>query len=118
MLFGLISSTQAQTITGAWKGKIGSAHTELKLIKKGDSILGTSYYYTSRSNYIRYAVKGYFDPNSNSVVWWDDAMLEDRLSGKIFGSDKEALLSVAAFSFPPGDKNLLQVTNIEYDNKN
>lgn len=91
----------AQTITGAWKGKIGSAHTELKLIKKGDSLLGTSYYYTSRSNYIRYAVKGYFDPNSNSVIWWDEAMLEDRLSGKIFGNDgKEALLSVADFNCP------------------
>jgi hypothetical protein len=92
---------QAQTITGAWKGKIGSAHTELKLIKKGDSLLGTSYYYTSRSNYIRYAVKGYFDPNSNSVIWWDEAMLEDRLSGRIFGADgKEALLSVADFNCP------------------
>ena len=97
---------QAQTITGAWKGKIGSAHTELKLIKKGDSLLGTSYYYTSRSNYVRYAVKGYFDPNSNSVVWWDEAMLEDRLSGRIFGSDgKEALLSVADFNCP-GEKTM------------
>ena len=117
MLFGL-TSTQAQTITGAWKGKIGSAHTELKLIKKGDSILGTSYYYTSRSNYIRYAVKGYFDPNSNSVVWWDDAMLEDRLSGKIFGSDKEALLSVADFNCPGEEKMRLDGESTERDNKN
>jgi hypothetical protein len=98
---GFSNVLQAQTITGAWKGKIGSAHTELKLIKKGDSLLGTSYYYTSRSNYIRYAVKGYFDPNSNSVIWWDEAMLEDRLSGRIFGNDgKEALLSVADFNCP------------------
>lgn len=111
-------STQAQTITGAWKGKIGSAHTELKLIKKGDSILGTSYYYTSRSNYIRYAVKGYFDPNSNSVVWWDDAMLDDRLSGKIFGSDKEALLSVADFNCPGEEKMRLDGESTERDNKN
>jgi hypothetical protein len=89
---------------GAWKGKIGSAYTELKLIKKGDSLLGTSYYYTSRSNYVRYAVKGYFDPNNNSVIWWDEAMLEDRLSGRIFGADgKEALLSVADFNCP-GEK--------------
>jgi hypothetical protein len=116
---GLFSeSTQAQTITGAWKGKIGSAHTELKLIKKGDSLLGTSYYYTSRSNYIRYAVKGYFDPNSNSVVWWDDAMLEDRLSGKIFGDDKEALLSVADFNCP-GEKTMrLDGESTERDNRN
>jgi hypothetical protein len=100
------NALQAQTITGAWKGRIGSAHTELKLIKKGDSLLGTSYYYTSRSNYIRYAVKGYFDPNSNSVIWWDEAMLEDRLSGRIFGADgKEALLSVADFNCP-GEKTM------------
>ncbi|OQP46638.1 hypothetical protein [Niastella populi] len=95
----LSNSIQAQTITGAWKGMIGSAHTELKLIKKGDSLLGTSYYYTSRSNYIRFAVKGYFDPNNNSVIWWDEAMLEDRLSGRIYGG-KEALLSVADFNCP------------------
>jgi hypothetical protein len=110
--------TQAQTITGAWKGRIGSAHTELKLIKKGDSLLGTSYYYTSHSNYIRYAVKGYFDPNTNSVVWWDDAILEDRLSGKIFGSDKEALLSVADFNCPGEKTMMLDGESTERDNRN
>ena len=108
----------SQTITGAWKGKIGSANTELKLIKKGDSLLGTSYYYTSRSNYIRYAVKGYFDPNSNSVVWWDEDMLEDRLSGKLFGADKEALLSVADFNCPGEERMRLDGESTERDNKN
>jgi hypothetical protein len=124
LLLGLLfcsfisNSTQAQTITGAWKGKIGSAHTELKLIKKGDSLLGTSYYYTSRNNYIRYAVKGYFDPNSNSVIWWDEAMLEDRLSGKIFGDDKEALLSVADFNCP-GEKTMrLDGESTDRDDRN
>ena len=122
--FGLIAicffnlAAKAQTITGAWKGKIGSANTELKLIKKGDSLLGTSYYYTSRSNYIRYAVKGYFDPNSNSVVWWDEDMLEDRLSGKLFGADKEALLSVADFNCPGEEKMRLDGESTERDNKN
>ena len=111
--------TQAQTITGAWKGKIGSAHTELKLIKKGDSLLGTSYYYTSRNNYVRYAVKGYFDPNDNSVVWWDDALLEDRLSGNIFGGgDKGAMLSVADFNCPGEKTMLLDGESTERDNKN
>jgi hypothetical protein len=124
LLFGLLfcgffsESTQAQTITGAWKGKIGSAHTELKLIKKGDSLLGTSYYYTSRSQYIRYAVKGYFDPNNNSVVWWDDAMLEDRLSGNMFGNERDALLSVADFNCP-GEKTMrLDGESTDRDNKN
>jgi hypothetical protein len=117
MLLGVIcSSSQAQTITGAWKGKIGSAHTELKLIKKGDSLLGTSYYYTSRSNYIRYAVKGYFDPNSNSVVWWDDAILEDRLSGRILANDKDALLSVADFNCPGEEKMRLDGSSTDRDN--
>ncbi|MFL5744564.1 MAG: hypothetical protein ACJ751_07870 [Niastella sp.] len=112
-------ATHAQTITGAWKGKIGSAHTELKLIKKGDSLLGTSYYYTSRNNYIRYAVKGYFDPNNNSVVWWDDAMLEDRLSGSLFGGgDKEALLSVADFNCPGEKTMMLDGESTVRDNKN
>jgi hypothetical protein len=121
--FGLIAfcffnlPATSQTITGAWKGKIGSANTELKLIKKGDSLLGTSYYYTSRSNYIRYAVKGYFDPNSNSVVWWDEEMLENRLSGKLFGSDKEALLSVADFNCPGEEKMRLDGESTERDNK-
>lgn len=117
MLLGVGSSTKAQTITGAWKGKIGSAHTELKLIKKGDSLLGTSYYYTSRSNYIRYGVKGYFDPNSNSVVWWDDAMLEDRLSGRIVGNDKDALLSVADFNCPGEEKMRLDGSSTDRDDK-
>jgi hypothetical protein len=105
-------ATQAQTITGAWKGRIGSAHTELKLIKKGDSLLGTSYYYTSHNNYIRYAVKGYFDPNDNSVVWWDDAVLEDRFSGKI-----GAMLSVADFNCPGEKTMLLDGESTDRDNK-
>lgn len=119
LLLGTLTGSMAtaQTITGAWKGKIGSAHTELKLIKKGDSLLGTSYYYTSRNNYIRYAVKGYFDPNSNSVVWWDDAMLEDRLSGKLFGGDKDALLSVADFNCPGEDKMRLDGESTGRDNR-
>jgi hypothetical protein len=107
----------AQTITGAWKGKIGSANTELKLIKKGDSLLGTSYYYTSHNRYRRYAVKGYFDPHNNTVVWWDDEMLEDRLTGRIFGADKDAMLAVADFNCPGEDKMRLDGESTERDNK-
>lgn len=107
----------SQTITGAWKGKIGSAKTELKLIKKGDSLVGTSYYYTSKSNYRRYAVKGYFDPETNNVIWWDDEMLEDRLTGRIFGKDKDALLAVADFNCPGEDKMLLDGESTQRDDK-
>jgi hypothetical protein len=62
---------QAQPITGVWKGKMGSAKVELKLVRKGDSLIGTSYYYDSKSNYRRYSVKGYFDDKNNDVIWWD-----------------------------------------------
>jgi hypothetical protein len=122
-LFGLMlflflyTAASAQTITGAWRGKIGSANAELKLIKKGDSLLGTSYYYTSHNKYRRYAVRGYFDPNTNAVVIWDDEMLEDRLSGKIFAADKEALLSVADFNCPGEDKMRLDGESSERDDK-
>jgi hypothetical protein len=40
-----LSDTNAQTITGAWKGKINNTKVELKLIKSGDSLSGTVYYY-------------------------------------------------------------------------
>src|SRR5947208_11415847 len=67
---------RAQPITGIWKGKMGSSRVELKLIRKGDSLIGTSYYYDSKSNYRRYSVKGYFDDKNNDVLWWDDALIE------------------------------------------
>src|SRR6185503_17306376 len=54
--------SSAQMITGVWKGKINKKKTELKIIQKGDSLLGTSYYYESENNYRRYSIKGYFDP--------------------------------------------------------
>jgi hypothetical protein len=107
----------AQTITGAWKGKIGNTRTELKLIKKGDSLLGTAYYYTSKSHYRRYAVRGYFDGQTNDVVWWDAELLEDKASGGLFGSSKEPLLAVADFNCPGEDKMLLDGSSTERDHK-
>jgi hypothetical protein len=67
-----------QQITGVWKGKIDRKKVELKIIQKGDSLTGTSYYYESANSYSRYSIKGYFDPNTNSAVWWDDQLLEER----------------------------------------
>jgi hypothetical protein len=103
-----------QTITGAWKGKIGSMRTELKLIKKGDSLMGTSYYYSGKNNYRRYSIKGYFDPETNSVIWWDDALLEEKGSGSGFGH-KEPFLSVADFNCPGENKMLLEGKSSERD---
>src|SRR5678815_3861746 len=60
----------AQQITGVWGGKINRKRAEVKFVQKGDSITGTSYYYESGENYLRYSIKGYFDASNNSVVWW------------------------------------------------
>ncbi|MHA4843713.1 hypothetical protein ACX0G7_06105 [Flavitalea antarctica] len=116
IIFSILSVNMAlgQTITGAWKGKIGSMRTELKLIKKGDSLMGTSYYYSSRNNYRRYSIKGYFDPETNSVIWWDDALLEEKGSGAGF-SHKEPFLSVADFNCPGENKMLLEGTSSDKD---
>src|SRR5687767_7846576 len=78
-LFSFISNlSSGQMITGVWKGKINKKKTEVKIIQNGDSLLGTSYYYESETNYRRYSIKGYFDPNTNQAVWWDDQLLEEK----------------------------------------
>src|SRR4249919_1848155 len=77
LFFFICLQIQAQPITGIWKGKMGSSRVELKLVRKGDSLIGTSYYYDSKSNFRRYSVKGYFDGQTNDVIWWDDALIED-----------------------------------------
>ena len=95
-------------ITGVWKGKINKKKTELKIIQKGDSLLGTSYYYESENNYRRYSIKGYFDPNTNKAVWWDDQLLEER-TGKLGLNTpgKIPYLSSADFNCPGSDKMFL-----------
>ena len=92
--------TQAQPITGIWKGKMGNYKVELKLVRKGDSLIGTSYYFDSKSNYRRYSVKGYFDDKNNDVIWWDDVLIEDNISNHFFRTGNGALLAVADFNCP------------------
>jgi hypothetical protein len=95
------SPAQAQPITGTWRGKIGPIKIELKLIKKGDSLVGTSYYYTSSTNFRSYAVRGYFDDASNSVVWWDDRLIEDQHAGSgPQPAAQQPVLAVADFNCP------------------
>ena len=101
----------AQQITGIWKGKIKATSVELKIIKSGDSLTGTSYY-GSKNNFRRYSIKGYFDPETNDVIWWDDELL----SGNN-GPATEASLSVADFNCPGEDKMLLDGTSSVRDNK-
>jgi len=108
----------AQTITGAWKGKINNTRLELKLIRSGDSLQGTSYYYESKNNFRRYTVKGYFDPLTNQVIWWDDILVTDQVSG-IFARAlaPDALLAAADFNCPGENEMLLDGTATLRDNK-
>jgi hypothetical protein len=98
----------SQMITGVWKGRINKKKTELKIIQNGDSLVGTSYYYESESNYRRYSIRGYFDPNTNEAVWWDDQLLEEK-TGKpgLTSPGKIPYLSSADFNCPGSDKMLL-----------
>lgn len=89
-------------VTGLWHGKINGQKVEIKLIKSGDSLTGTSYYYSSANNYRRYTIKGYFDERSNEAVWWDDKLVEEK-SGGLFGTPgKIPFLSRADFNCPGG----------------
>jgi len=107
--FGCFSGLlYAQMITGTWKGKINRQKVEVKIIQNGDSLTGTSYYYESANNYRRYSIRGYFDPNTNSAVWWDDQLLEEK-SGRfsISTPGKIPLLSRADFNCPGGSRMML-----------
>ncbi len=89
-------------ITGVWQGKINKQKVEVKIIQNGDSLSGTSYYYESPSRYRRYSIKGYFDENDNSVVWWDDRLIEDKMNGYNLFQKNKPVLSVADFNCPGG----------------
>ncbi len=91
---------KAQPITGVWRGKLGNSKVELKLVRKGDSLIGTSYYYDSKSSYRRYSVKGYFDDKENDVIWWDDVLIEENGSRRVNGTGPQPLLAVADFNCP------------------
>lgn len=95
-------------ITGIWKGKMGRQKTEVKFIQKGDSLTGTSYYYTSSDNYRRYSIKGYFDAATNAVVWWDDHLIEEKTGGLSIGSPgRIPQLAQADFNCPGGNVMML-----------
>lgn len=108
LLLLLPASGPAQMITGTWHGKINRQKVELKIIQKGDSLTGTSYYYESVNNYRRYTIKGYFDAATNAAVWWDDQLLAEK-SGRfsINTPGKVPLLSTADFNCPGGGKMML-----------
>lgn len=92
-------------------------NAEVKLVKKGDSLLGTAYYYTSKKHYRRYAVRGYFDGETNDVVWWDETLLEDKVSGNLFGPSGGPSLSVADFNCPGDVTMKLDGSSTDRDHK-
>jgi hypothetical protein len=99
----------AQPVTGVWRGKIDHRNVELKIVKNGDSLTGTSYYYASANNFSSYSIKGYFDATDNSVVWWDDQLIEER-SGKSLLPKRPASphISKADFNCPGGTEMYLK----------
>ena len=113
VLCSLVVHVNAQQITGIWSGKINRKRAEVKFVQKGDSITGTSYYYESGENYLRYTIKGYFDASNNSVVWWDDELISN--GGKNF--KEVALLSVADFNCPGDGKMMLDGTATPKENQ-
>ena len=108
ILFSLSAlSATAQPITGVWKGKIDRKKVEVKIIQNGDSLTGTSYYFETPLNYRRYTIKGYFNPVDNSVVWWDDRLIEEKGIKALINPGKIPLLSVADFNCPGGGQMFL-----------
>jgi len=100
----------SQMITGVWKGKIGKQKAEVKIVQKGDSLTGTSYYYENSGNFRRYSIKGYFDADNNSAVWWDDQLIEEKSGRFNLGFGKIAFLSRADFNCPGGGEMMLDGT--------
>jgi hypothetical protein len=110
LLDGIVfySYANAQPITGIWKGKIDHKNVELKIVKNGDSLTGTSYYYQSLNSYRRYSIKGYFDDRDNSVVWWDDQLIDEKNSNTLLASKRaSSYRSTADFNCPGGTKMYL-----------
>jgi hypothetical protein len=114
-LIFLASSLDAQQITGIWEGKINNNKVEVKIIQKGDSLTGTSYYHSGGNNYRRYTIKGYFDPETNEVVWWDDQLIDDK-KGRGFSQGHVPLVSRADFNCPGGAKMMLEGKSTKKEN--
>ena len=60
--------------------------------------MGTSYYFESPDSYRRYSIRGYFDDQSQNVVWWDEQLLEEKAAAH--GVSREARMMVAEFNCP------------------
>jgi hypothetical protein len=85
----IILSGYAQPLTGIWKGRVNKQtgllsktyNLELKLVRNGDSLTGSSYYFTSKDAYARFLVKGYVNPYDGTVTWWDETLTDSKNQG-------------------------------------
>ena len=113
-------SVGAQTITGVWRGKIKGQQAEVKIVKSGDELVGVAYYYQKKNKYKRYSLRGHFDPNTNSVIWWDEMLLDDYGTGGIMQlrPDAGAQMMVADFNCPGGEEMYLDGTSSSRDQQN
>lgn len=93
-----------QSITGVWRGKISkglkSYNLELKLVRVGDSLTGTAYYY-SGSHYARFAVKGTMTMDGDAL-WWDESLIHTKGNSYMI-PNKTAQLFAADFNCPGED---------------
>jgi len=97
----------SQPLTGIWQGKINkqpgllskSYNLELKLVRNGDSLTGSSYYFTSKDAYSRFLVKGYVNPYDGTVTWWDETFIESKNQGNN-KQEASTLLFVTDFNCP------------------
>lgn len=112
----LVSS---QMITGHWKGRINRQKVEIKIIQQGDRLTGTSYYYESPNHFRKYSIKGYFDPNTNSAVWWDDELLQEKTGRlNISTPGKLPMLSRADFNCPGDGRMILEGKSAKKEEEN
>src|SRR5688572_15273619 len=110
------TAVKAQMITGVWKGRISRQKAELKIVLNGDSLTGTAYYFESANNYRRYSIKGYFDQLTNSAVWWDDQLIEERSTRFSLSSPgRVPMLSIADFNCPGDGRMMLDGTSTKKD---
>jgi len=112
----IVFAIAAQPVTGVWRGKVVKGNPpfattyklEVKLVKQGDSLTGTAYYYANSNNYFRYSVKGYLDPVDASVHWWDENLLEKKGGSSVINPlNNQPLAMQTDFNCPGGGTMML-----------
>lgn len=108
----------SQSVIGVWRGKISRGlrqyNMELKLVRLGDSLAGTSYYYAG-SSFARFSVKGSMTMDGD-LLWWDEKLLESK-GNSLMIPNKTANLFAADFNCPGNDIMKLDGNAVKKDEK-